>query len=324
MCQLALTGMCDSLRIKCNSMAVLRARTWCSNVLYHNLIHFCCTHLHVFPQPKKNNFAPEICSEKRTTLDPRWNKSSFQAGWNTILIWCSRPHQRNNLHRASVSMLPWNIELMLNLDSKEPTLALTLCVPKRLFYMCIISPWKRWIFTWSVISCFQLAASFRWRARPRHLMFYEALNWLLRQIIEEKETLSHRRPGLTPLHRFNWPQTYSHKRWRPSVSFTPAPRMKGLSNINVQIFLLHTPNLKRGELLNVFGNDTVKASDIYPRCSNPDQTVVLLWACFISHISSTIHECVTLSAGMYKTKYYDGTVMSSVFLQRQKFNSMTR
>lgn len=203
---------------------------------------------------------------------------------------------------------------MLNLDSEEPTLALTLSVPIRLFYMCIISSWKRWIFTWSVISCFQLAASFRCRARPPHLMFYEALDWLLCQIVEEKETFSHRRPGWIPLHRFNQPQTHSHKRWRWSISFTLAPGTKGLSNINVQNFFLHTPNLKRGELLKVFGSDAVKASDIYSRYSNgessSDQVAVLLWAFFISHTSSTIYECVTISARIYKTKYYDGTVFS--------------
>lgn len=58
--------------------------------------------------------------------------------------------------------------------------------------------------------------------------------------------------------------TGSVKPWGSSISFMPRHELKGMSNINAHHILLQTQNLIRGELLNVFSNNAVRATDTDP------------------------------------------------------------
>lgn len=59
--------------------------------------------------------------------------------------------------------------------------------------------------------------------------------------------------------------------WWLSVSFMPAHATKGTSNINAHDFFLHTANLIRGELLKVFSNNAVRATDREPVYGDGDE-----------------------------------------------------
>lgn len=172
LCALDLAEMFSGIRIKSKCGDGGWGGGSCNLKLFHSAIFSHLTEavfLHIEKNPK--TFCPRsLLSEKNR---PGSLQCSFLSGWNTILICCCRPQRRTSSHGAQVSILPWNIELIVNVDSEGCTNLTGVHISfKQLFYMCIISPWKRWSCTWSVISCFLLTTSFRCRARPRCPMFY--------------------------------------------------------------------------------------------------------------------------------------------------------
>lgn len=93
----------------------------------------------------------------------------------------------------------------------------------------------------------------------------------------------------------------------------PAHGMKWTSNINAHGFFLHTANLIGCKLLNVFSNNAVRATERDPVYGDGDELRTdcdWLWAGCVP--SSTIHECVTISAGTVRTIDNNVTVQSTL------------
>lgn len=134
LCALALAEMFGSVRIKSNCVEVMRVK----NMQFKTFIPRCILQSLCFFIPQKKPFSPRsLLSEQN---HPGSLQCSFESGWNTVLIWCCRPHCRTNSHRAQVNILSWNIELILNLDSEDctnPTAAHISSDPSQTVVLCV-------------------------------------------------------------------------------------------------------------------------------------------------------------------------------------------
>lgn len=205
----------------------------------------------------------QLTARKTFCSQCKCNRSSFQSGWNTILITCCRPHRRNYVNRAQVSTLPWKIKLILTVNSEESTNTTDADISADHSQMVILNLHNFTMETLKLhLKRYLLLSSFDAGQSPSTSCFIKCwINSLSDHWTKGKfkKTVEARMYSSTLVR--------STKPCRPSAGGRPSAT-KGTSNINVHDFSLLAPNLIRDELLKVFSNSEGRATDIDPTRSD--------------------------------------------------------